>query len=581
MAVCLGDIWIINTKNSVKIWLDKGWARCLLVAMAPAVHIVLQARVNSSRLPGKALLPLAGLPSAILAAKRIARGGGSVVLATSHEASDTPLADAAQVAGIAVFRGSEQDVLGRFTGATRELPDSSVIVRLTADNVFPDDDFVRLIVTALEDSGADIIGTASAKGLPYGLSAEAFRLSLLRRADASTTAPFDREHVTPWIYRNARSAAFDRLDGEIQLGCLRCTLDIQDDYDVLTQVFRGVRDPVKIGWRDLVRRLAALADAPKFCVPKNRRGRPLLVLGTAQLGAPYGSIRKTRAPSPQEAVSLVHTAIRHGITDIDTARAYPGSEERLGAALRDGWACRAHVITKLSLLADVPADAPEETVRAAVSASIAQSRQLLGMSTLPVVLLHRLAHLRAWNRAVWRQLMEFREAGVIGVIGASVQSVEEAQDAFAQPEIGHIQLACNVLDTRWDKAGIPALAAARPEVVVHARGALLQGILLATDQRAWPLIPGLDVAGISTWLQRTAAKFGRRDITDLCYAWLTAQSWIHATVVGMESEAQVIDNAALFARPPLEPEALAEVERTRPSVPSALLNPALWSHTAA
>ena len=68
---------------------------------------------------------------------------------------------------------------------------------------------------------------------------------------------------------------------------------------------------------------------------------------------------------------------------------------------------------------------------------------------------------------------------------------------------------------------------------------------------------------------------------DLCYAWLRAQSWIHATVVGMESEAQVVDNAALFARAPLEAEALAEIARTRPVIPAALLNPALWPKAAA
>ena len=502
------------------------------------------------------------------------------MLATSDRPSDAPLAAAAAAAGVSVFRGSEQDVLGRFIAATQSLPDAAIIVRLTADNVFPDSDFVALLVASLTASGADIIGTASAKGLPYGLSAEAFRLSALRRAAADTDSPFDREHVTPWLYRNACSAVFDGLNSEMDLACLRCTLDIPDDYRTLTQVFDGVSDPIGMGWRELVIRLAALPDAPKLCVPRNARGGSSLVLGTAQLGAPYGSVRKTRAPSPAESTALVRAAIRHGVTDIDTAHAYPGSEPRLGVALEDGWSSRVQLITKLSLLTEVPADAPEQMVRAAVQASVSHSRQALGVSALPILLLHRAAHLTAWDGAAWRQLREFQKEGVIGVLGASVQSVEEAQSILAHPDIRHIQLACNILDNRWEEAGIPALATARPDVTVHARSALMQGVLLTRDNSAWPRIPGLDAAALSDWLAQAAAKFERRDIADLCYAWLRAQNWIDAVVVGMENEKQLMDNVSLFNRPPLDVTALAEIARTRPPVLPALLNPALWPQAA-
>ena len=542
--------------------------------MATGIHIILQARVNSTRLPGKALLPVAGIPSAVLAALRAARGSDAVILATSDGPSDDPLAAAAKAAGIPVFRGSERDVLGRFAAATKDLPDAAVIVRLTADNVFPDRDFVTLLVGAL--GTADIIGTASAKSLPYGLSGEAFRLSALRRAAAATNDPFDREHVTPWLYRNARSAMFDLLDREKNLSCLRCTLDVADDYEVLTRVFEDVADPVAIGWRELVARLAALPGAPRHCVPRNKSGASSLVLGTAQLAAPYGSIRKTRAPSPEESTALVRDAIRHGVTHIDTARAYPGSEARLGAALADGWSGRAQVITKLSLLAQLPADASTAVVRAAVDASIEDSSRALGLASLPVLLLHRAAHLEAWNGAAWNRLKEIQRDGTIGMLGVSVQSLEEARTVLAVPEVRHIQLACNILDTRWEKGGLPALVAARADITVHARGALLQGLLLTGDPALWPKIEGLDVAGLSDWLTEMAIRLNRRDVADLCYAWLRAQDWIDAVVVGMESTAQMADNAALFARPPLDAAALAEIARRRPHVPEQLLNPALW-----
>lgn len=256
MAIALG---LSYTVFLVKIKPEEGEQTvCSTRAMEP-VHIILQARVNSSRLPGKALLPLGGLPSAVLAAKRAARGGAhTLTLATADDSSCDPLAGALDTAGIAVFRGSENDVLGRFAAVTEGLHDDTVVVRLTADNVFPDSDFVEILVSTLRASDVDIVGTPSAKGLPYGLSGEAFRLRALRQAAVSTSAPYDREHVTPWLYRNTRSAPFDRLDGEFDLAGLRCTLDTADDYRTLTRVFEGVSDPVAIRWRELVARLAAL-----------------------------------------------------------------------------------------------------------------------------------------------------------------------------------------------------------------------------------------------------------------------------------------------------------------------------------
>jgi spore coat polysaccharide biosynthesis protein SpsF len=228
--------------------------------MEPPVHVFLQARMNSSRLPGKALMPMAGHPSAVLAALRASRGRDWLTVATADAPSCDALAAALQAAGLRVFRGAEEDVLGRFAAAAAGLQDETILVRLTADNMFPDADFVALLVQALKAKAVDIVGTPSAKGLPYGLSGEAFRLGALRRAAASTDALYDREHVTPWLYRHCRTAAFDSLDHEMDLSSLRCTLDTGKDYQRLLAVFETIRDPVGIGWRELVSRLKSLQE---------------------------------------------------------------------------------------------------------------------------------------------------------------------------------------------------------------------------------------------------------------------------------------------------------------------------------
>jgi spore coat polysaccharide biosynthesis protein SpsF (cytidylyltransferase family) len=100
--------------------------------------VIIQARTNSSRLPGKVLLPIAGLPLVVLAARRAANAGANVIVATSDEPSDDVLAKVLADAGIQCFRGSLENTLDRMVGALAGYDDDILVFRLTADNVFPD-----------------------------------------------------------------------------------------------------------------------------------------------------------------------------------------------------------------------------------------------------------------------------------------------------------------------------------------------------------------------------------------------------------------------------------------------------------
>ena len=131
--------------------------------MVAARHrVVLQARTTSTRLPGKVLLPVCGLPLVVLAARLAARDGIETVVATSDDPSDDRLAEALSRHGIRHVRGPLDDVLGRFIAATAALDDGDVCVRLTSDNVFPDGDFVRRLIAAAEGNSHGYAGIAGA-----------------------------------------------------------------------------------------------------------------------------------------------------------------------------------------------------------------------------------------------------------------------------------------------------------------------------------------------------------------------------------------------------------------------------------
>lgn len=218
------------------------------------MRVVLQARTSSHRLPAKSLLPIGGMPLAVLCAKRLSRGGLDVVLATSEDATDDLLSDLAAGAGCTVVRGALHDVRNRFLAAARDLRDEDTIVRATADNPVPDADFAARLVRMFEASGQPYFATRSPDdGLPYGLSLEVMRLGALRAAAHAADDEANREHVTPALAEAAGAEGLVRKGAivDTDLSAYRCTVDTLEDYLAMARVFK-VADPVGCLWRDLL-----------------------------------------------------------------------------------------------------------------------------------------------------------------------------------------------------------------------------------------------------------------------------------------------------------------------------------------
>jgi aryl-alcohol dehydrogenase-like predicted oxidoreductase len=303
------------------------------------------------------------------------------------------------------------------------------------------------------------------------------------------------------------------------------------------------------------------------------KSRPAeLVFGSVQLGLPYGAANKTGMPSRENALSLVRRAASAGIT-LDTARAYGESESRIGEALTKK---RARTITKLSPLAELASDASRNAVRAAVDASIAESLQALRREQLDCLLLHRAAHMTAFNGAVWDRLVERLEDGTVLSLGVSVQSPQEALAALDCSDVQHLQLPFNLLDWRWRAHGVIGRIEARPHITVHARSIFLQGILAADDASVWPKIAGINVPYVIELLTEEAERFDRAGVADLCVAFVRGQGWIDGLVIGMETEDQFDANMRLFLRPPLASHDCAQLEQRLPRLPERLLDPAQW-----
>ena len=295
-------------------------------------------------------------------------------------------------------------------------------------------------------------------------------------------------------------------------------------------------------------------------IPVRQRGdyrQSVLVLGTAQLGGAYGIANRTGVPDGA-AISRILTAARAlGVTHLDTARAYGESEERIGAARPD-----LAVVTKVRPLA--PGEGPDE-----VRASVEASRTALRRTGPLTILLHRTADADAG----WDELRKV-DADRIGV---SVQSPDELRRVLDLPDLGYVQLPCNILDRRWLADDLSSALAARPDLVITVRSAYLQGLLVAGTAVTWPHLTDTDRDAVVTRLDRLAADLGRTDRADLCLAYLLSLPWVTSVVVGAETEDQLRRNAELVSRPPLTDPERSHVLAELPEMPIELLDPARWS----
>jgi spore coat polysaccharide biosynthesis protein SpsF len=214
--------------------------------------VILQARMGSRRLPGKVLAPIAGRPILEHCVERLRASGLPVVVATTIDAADDAIEEAARHLGAMVVRGAADDVLARYLGAI-DAQSLTHVVRATADNPAVDIEAPRRMLDVLCERNADY---ATEDGLPYGSAVEAFRACALRKAAALTNDPHDREHVTPFLQRDPRFVAIRaEPPPSLRVPALRFTVDTPDDLAFMRRLFEGLAPSA------LPLPLAALIDA--------------------------------------------------------------------------------------------------------------------------------------------------------------------------------------------------------------------------------------------------------------------------------------------------------------------------------
>ena len=231
----------------------------------PNTTAIIQARMTSTRLPGKVMADICGQPSLSLMLSRVRRANrlDKIVVATTDNETDDPVAELCRELGVAVFRGDEADVLGRYVQAAEE-HNADPVVRLTADCPMIEPAVIDLAIEEFANRGCDYISNGLVRSYPDGLDVEVFSMEALRRAEREAEHPFSREHVTPYIKSQGPefpSVPFSlaNLEYEADFSHVRWTLDTPEDLELLRELVAKL--PENFTWLEA---LAAATKSPKL-----------------------------------------------------------------------------------------------------------------------------------------------------------------------------------------------------------------------------------------------------------------------------------------------------------------------------
>jgi spore coat polysaccharide biosynthesis protein SpsF len=240
---------------------------------------IVQARMTSTRLPGKVMMDLAGRPLLERELERLQRCEriDELVVATTTNGDDDVLVELADRVGVRWYRGSETDVLGRYAGAAREAA-ADLVVRLTSDCPLIDAAETDLVVEALEErrGECDYAANVLDRDLPRGLDTEALWRDVLERMDRMATSTPAREHVT-WFCHTERPDLFALHSVRRPFGAadLRWTVDTEEDLAAMRRIYaelglaeRPLPAPEVIAW---VREHPELAALNSGVVQKDER----------------------------------------------------------------------------------------------------------------------------------------------------------------------------------------------------------------------------------------------------------------------------------------------------------------------
>jgi|SRR2546422_1377036 len=242
----------------------------------PRIVATIEARMTSTRLPGKVLLPVAGKPLLRHLIERLQRVNSldEIVVATTINKADEAIVKLAAELGVGCFRGSEEDVLGRVLGAAKSYR-ADIIVEITGDCPAIDPDVIGRCIAEYFSTGADFVSNTLQPTYPWGMDTKVFSTRVLEEVDRLTQDPADREHVSLYIYEHPERYRLHNVSAppELTWPQMHVELDTPEDYELFKAIFEALypQNPAFTLY-DMIKFLKDHSDIAGINAPIQRKG---------------------------------------------------------------------------------------------------------------------------------------------------------------------------------------------------------------------------------------------------------------------------------------------------------------------
>ncbi len=531
--------------------------------------VIIQARQSSNRLPNKVLLPINKLSIIEIIYKRVQSNNFKTIVAISNDQTDDLLCSLLKSKKIPHFRGSLHNVKSRYLKICEKYSNKKVVVRLTADNIFPDKNLIKeMIIFFLKNKKNYLYIDQKTNKIPYGLSVEIFNLGEIRKIKNNNIK--DLEHVTYSIKK--KNKKFE-IKSNLRFK-KKASIDNLDDYFLIKNFFEKYNLKTNIHWKLLIKKFNSFCNLYKLKKIKNKSFSSKFILGGAQIGNLYGINNKSKMDYDDIKKLSNFTKIA-GIYGIDTARDYPNSEKLIGKYFSNNKSL--NIFTKLSNKIDNLKE--DGQINNFLKNSINKSCQNLKPFKIQCLYVHNLSNDVDLNLKIFKNLFFLKNKYKISKIGLSITNLNDIDfiiNSKLKKYIDIVQLPYSFIDQRLNQKNINVLK--KNKITIIFRSIFLQGLIFLRNKKLWPVKIKKNYDIFFKKLKYTKNKLKIISTLELALLYVFSKNMNNKIIVGVNSFSQFTEIYSLLFRRKLTKKEINFVEKQFKTFNENefFLNPSLW-----
>lgn len=222
------------------------------------LFIIIQARMTSTRLPKKVMLPLCGKTVLEIVIDRLGKYKNNIIIATTDDGTENPIIEICKKANVKYSKGNTNNVLERYYKSAKEhgAKEHDLIIRITSDCPLIDSFMMEKVISMYNNGNYDYVSNRIKRTVPIGLDVEVFNFKLLEQIYYNATLDFEKEHVTPYVYLSHKNKyKIGSFEDDEDNSHYRLTLDEEKDYIVIKEVYKKFNNSTNFTYKELIRML--------------------------------------------------------------------------------------------------------------------------------------------------------------------------------------------------------------------------------------------------------------------------------------------------------------------------------------